>query len=234
MPEILRHRTTIASKVRRQSRLRWRTKWATISVWNTITTPASALSSAVLWPRLQGMLITGPGFSLLQWLLFCSGAGNVYWSSCSLEYLSWSISHGADYCLRNGPPTAKEAICGNGFVEDGEECDCGLPDVSSCQSSLFRPPPRTFSSGVRQSLLQCEHLPLREWRPLRQWRLLRSPDLPGKADWIDGFVLMYIFFLFSSCHWPPFAEKSRTNATWRNSAMGSRRSVQRIRTNRMA
>ena len=50
-----------------------------------------------------------------------------FWSSCSLEYLALAFEHGMDYCLRNKPRTLFDSpICGNGFVEPGEECDCGL------------------------------------------------------------------------------------------------------------
>jgi hypothetical protein len=50
-----------------------------------------------------------------------------FWSSCSLEYLALAFEHGMDYCLRNRPRALFDSpVCGNGFVEPGEECDCGL------------------------------------------------------------------------------------------------------------
>lgn len=52
-----------------------------------------------------------------------------FWSSCSLEYLALAFEHGMDYCLRNKPRTLFDTpVCGNGFVEPGEECDCGLKE----------------------------------------------------------------------------------------------------------
>ena len=34
-----------------------------------------------------------------------------------------------DYCLRNKPEKLFDSpVCGNGFVESGEQCDCGLPE----------------------------------------------------------------------------------------------------------
>ena len=52
-----------------------------------------------------------------------------FWSSCSLEYLALAFEHGMDYCLRNRPRALFDSpVCGNGFVEPGEECDCGLKE----------------------------------------------------------------------------------------------------------
>ncbi|XP_063629939.1 disintegrin and metalloproteinase domain-containing protein 33-like [Cydia splendana] len=50
----------------------------------------------------------------------------VRWSSCSLRNLSRSFEKGFDYCLRNIPKRLFDSpTCGNGFQEEGEECDCG-------------------------------------------------------------------------------------------------------------
>ncbi|XP_046575534.1 disintegrin and metalloproteinase domain-containing protein 9-like isoform X1 [Haliotis rubra] len=64
------------------------------------------------------------------------------WSTCSKNALQEAFELGMDYCLRNKPSQIFEGpVCGNGFVEDGEECDCGLPqdchnrccNASSCK-----------------------------------------------------------------------------------------------------
>ncbi|XP_066587165.1 disintegrin and metalloproteinase domain-containing protein 19 isoform X2 [Prorops nasuta] len=55
--------------------------------------------------------------------------GPTHWSTCSLEHLALAFEHGMDYCLRNKPKRLfNSPICGNGFVEPGEQCDCGLKE----------------------------------------------------------------------------------------------------------
>ena len=57
-----------------------------------------------------------------------------FWSSCSLEFLAMAFDHGMDYCLRNRPNQLFDGpVCGNGFVETGEECDCG--SIQECQNN---------------------------------------------------------------------------------------------------
>ncbi|XP_017067188.2 LOW QUALITY PROTEIN: disintegrin and metalloproteinase domain-containing protein 12 [Drosophila eugracilis] len=53
----------------------------------------------------------------------------VSWSSCSIDQLTIAFSRGMNYCLKNKPEKLFESpTCGNGFVEPGEQCDCGLPE----------------------------------------------------------------------------------------------------------
>ncbi|CAK1540985.1 unnamed protein product [Leptosia nina] len=58
-----------------------------------------------------------------------------HWSSCSLRSLALSFERGMDYCLRNKPKQLFDSpTCGNGFVEAGEQCDCGLNPAAACRS----------------------------------------------------------------------------------------------------
>ncbi|KAI6657017.1 hypothetical protein LOD99_11242 [Oopsacas minuta] len=58
-------------------------------------------------------------------------------STCSVDDLHTALASGVGTCIYNPPPRLfTDPICGNAFVEEGEECDCGsdteCPDIDPC------------------------------------------------------------------------------------------------------
>lgn len=78
--------------------------------------------------------------------IMSSSSSNVHpkhWSSCSIEHLEESRKHGLLDCLTDEPEKVFGPICGNGFVEEGEDCDIGEPI------------PTYGTSKSRKSTTQC-------------------------------------------------------------------------------
>lgn len=82
------------------------------------------------------------------------------WSSCSHEYLEDALRHGMDFCLRNLPKEVEGPICGNGFLEEGEQCDCGLADFcdNKCcnATSCTLMPGAACASGTCCDISKCK------------------------------------------------------------------------------
>ena len=51
-------------------------------------------------------------------------------SACSVDDLNANLDEGVGFCIYNQPDVlATDPFCGNGFVEEGEQCDCGSNDT---------------------------------------------------------------------------------------------------------
>lgn len=82
-----------------------------------------------------------------------TGRSLKHWSSCSVEQLALAFSRGLNHCLRDRPEVVYSASCGNGFVEEGEECDCGMEescDNPCCDAKLCR-----LKSGAACATGEC-------------------------------------------------------------------------------
>lgn len=83
-----------------------------------------------------------------------SSIAPTHWSECSIHQLNLAIHQGMNHCLRNipkylfNPPT-----CGNGFLEAGEECDCGLPSV--CTNTCCDPSTCKLHSNATCATGKC-------------------------------------------------------------------------------
>lgn len=77
-----------------------------------------------------------------------------HWSSCSIDQLNLAFHHGMNYCLRNKPIKLFDSpTCGNGIVEPGEQCDCGLPET--CDNSCCDPNSCMLHSNASCATGEC-------------------------------------------------------------------------------
>ncbi|XP_065179031.1 A disintegrin and metalloproteinase with thrombospondin motifs adt-2-like [Sycon ciliatum] len=76
------------------------------------------------------------------------------WSSCSRSDLSTFLSRGASSCMDNQPTTLfGDPVCGNGFVEGTEQCDCGT--AAQCTTTCCNPATCRFTTGSQCSDGPC-------------------------------------------------------------------------------
>uniref|UniRef100_A0A1B0D4P2 Peptidase M12B domain-containing protein n=1 Tax=Phlebotomus papatasi TaxID=29031 RepID=A0A1B0D4P2_PHLPP len=100
-----------------------------------------------------------------------------HWSSCSIDQLNLAFHHGMNHCLKNRPTRLFDSPqCGNGFVEKGEQCDCGLPEY--CENSCCDP--FTCMLHANASCATGECCDLDTCRPRTAGTVCRSAD--GECD----------------------------------------------------
>lgn len=120
-----------------------------------------------------------------------SSISPVHWSECSIDQLNFAIHQGMNYCLRNVPKTLFDPpVCGNGFVETGEECDCGLPNF--CKNSCCDPMTCKLRSNATCATGKC--CDLKTCQPHVAGTMCRKPigecDLPEYCNGDNEFCPM--------------------------------------------
>lgn len=99
---------------------------------------------------------------------FCSLVYPEMFSSCSQQQLSRFLEEINPACLLDTPATHRVyggPVCGNAFLEPGEQCDCGTAEV--CATQRVHPYNRTIKALEGDALLMiCTPLTQRSARIL--------------------------------------------------------------------
>jgi predicted Zn-dependent protease len=92
-------------------------------------TCASPTGNCIMSPISRCSLHTH-AYTVLE-CMYCRDPAPTVWSECSVKTIAHAIGHGMDYCLLNEPRRGNfnTPVCGNGILEAGEECDCGVPEL---------------------------------------------------------------------------------------------------------
>lgn len=125
-----------------------------------------------------------------------SSVAPAHWSSCSLEYLAMAFEHGMDYCLRNKPEALFDSpVCGNGFVEEGEQCDCGLPE--HCDNTCCNATTCTLYANASCATGNCCDLNVRilsgVLRENIKFVCFRPVDLKQQEHYADLLIMNVIY-----------------------------------------
>lgn len=106
-----------------------------------------------------------------------SSIAPTHWSACSIDQLNLAFHHGMDHCLKNKPAKLFDSpVCGNGFVEAGEQCDCGLPQY--CNNTCCNP--YTCMLYANASCATGECCDLQKCKPKNAGEICRSNN--GECD----------------------------------------------------
>lgn len=132
-------------------------------------------------------------FSCSRYLFFSSIVYPELFSSCSQQQLSRFLDQFNPACLLDSPSTDRifgGPVCGNAFLEPGEECDCGSVEVCACspnarshnqnpkkETGLYNLHISVCLTGVQESLLQRHQLQTQGRSPVCRRRVL--PRLPS-------------------------------------------------------